>query len=130
MVIALSCGFSSNSARSAQTLLAVSGGDGGEAPVLSTEGQAWLRTTISSGSLGDLRWPDFHDYSQHAKKFYDLNEDSLWWVKGMEPTKQARQVIALLLQADQKGLSAEDYDGSRWSDRLLRVAAETTSQIR
>ena len=59
----------------------------------------------------DLRWPDFSDYSPHLNKFYELNENSLWWVKGMEPTPQARQVIALMLQADQKGLSADDYDG-------------------
>src|SRR5271165_3187276 len=39
----------------------------------------------------------------------------------MEPTPQARQVIALLLQADQKGLSADDYDGPRWNDRLAKL---------
>ena len=78
---------------------------------LSSEGQAWLQTTIASGH-SDLRWPDFSDYSKHVKKFYDFNGNSLWWVKGMEPTPQARQVIAVLLQADQKGLSAGDYDGA------------------
>jgi murein L,D-transpeptidase YcbB/YkuD len=30
-------------------------------------------------------------------------------------------VIALLLQADQKGLAAEDYDGSRWAGRLAKL---------
>ena len=30
-------------------------------------------------------------------------------------------MIALLLQADQKGLSAEDYDASRWNDRLAKL---------
>ena len=44
---------------------------------------------------------------------------------GMEPTPQARQVIALMLQAGQKGLSADDYDGSRWSDRLARLKPAT-----
>jgi murein L,D-transpeptidase YcbB/YkuD len=39
----------------------------------------------------------------------------------MEPTPQARQLIALLVQAGQKGLSADDYDGPRWSDRLARL---------
>ena len=88
---------------------------------LSSEGQAWLRAAISSGSFPDLRWPDFSDHSQHLQKFYEFNGDSLWWVKGMEPTAQARQVIALLLQADQKGLSADDYDGPRWSGRLAKL---------
>src|SRR5580658_4405202 len=88
---------------------------------LSPAGQSWLRTAISSGNLPDLRWPDFSDYSKHVKKFYDFNGDSLWWVKGMEPTPQARQAIALMLQADQKGLSADDYDGPRWHNRLATL---------
>ncbi len=92
---------------------------------LSPEGQAWLRATISAGRFPDLRWPDFSDYSKHVEKFYAFNGDSLWWVKEMEPTPQARQVIALLLKADQKGLSAEDYDGSRWNDRLAKLKPAT-----
>ena len=48
----------------------------------------------------------------------------------MEPTPQARQVIAILLQADQKGLSADDYDGPRWNARLakLKPTASQTSE--
>jgi L,D-transpeptidase YcbB len=107
LLIALWCGSgSTNSARAAE---------------LSADGQAWLRTAISTGNLSDLRWPDFSDYSKHVEKFYGFNGDSLWWVKGMEPTAQARQAIALLVQADQKGLSADDYDGPGWGDRLARL---------
>jgi murein L,D-transpeptidase YcbB/YkuD len=95
---------------------------------LSAEGQGWLRTTIASGH-SDLRWPDFSDYSKHLKKFYDFNGDSLWWVRGMEPTPQARQVIALLLQADQKGLSASDYDGDAWSGRLAKLRPATRQPV-
>jgi hypothetical protein len=43
----------------------------------------------------------------------------------MKPTPQARAVIALLLQSDQKGLSADDYDGSKWSDRLDKLKPAT-----
>ena len=68
-----------------------------------------------------MRWPDFSDYSQHVRKFYELNGNSLWWVQGMEPTPEARQLIALMLQADQKGPSAEDYDGPRWTGRLAKL---------
>ncbi len=92
---------------------------------LSANGQDWLRATISSGSFPDLRWPNFSDYSKHVQKFYESGGDSLWWVKGMEPTPQAQQVIAVLLQADQKGLSAEDYDGPRWKDRLAKLKPGT-----
>ena len=93
---------------------------------LSSEGQAALHATITSGSLPDLRWPNFSDYVQHVQKFYDFNGASLWWVKGLEPTAQARQVIALLQQAAEKGLSADDYDGPRWSDRLAKLKPGTS----
>jgi murein L,D-transpeptidase YcbB/YkuD len=84
-----------------------------------------LRAAINAGNSPDLRWPDFSDYAKHVKKFYDLNGNSFWWIDGMEPTPQARQVIALMLQADQKGLSADDYDGSRWNDRLAKLKPAT-----
>jgi murein L,D-transpeptidase YcbB/YkuD len=91
---------------------------------LSAEGQAWLRTAIASGNSA-LRWPDFSDYSKRVQKFYESSGGSLWWVKHSEPTPQARQVIALLLHAEQKGLSAEDYDGPLWSDRLAGLKSAT-----
>ena len=97
---------------------------GSAGDLLSAEGQALLRTTIASGNSA-LRWPDFSDYSKHVKKFYELNGNSLWWVKHSELTPQARQVVALILHADQKGLSAEDYDGPRWSDRLAALKPAT-----
>ncbi len=88
-----------------------------------------MRAAITSGNFADLRWPDFNDYSKHVQKFYELNRNSLSWVRGMEPTPQAREVIALLLQAEQKGLSADDYDGSKWSDRLNRLKPTTRQPI-
>jgi L,D-transpeptidase YcbB len=97
---------------------------------LSPEGQASLRTIIDAGNLADLRWPDFSDYGKLVKEFYDSYGNSLPWVRGMEPTPQARQVIAIFLQADQKGLSADDYDGPRWNARLakLKPAASQPSE--
>jgi murein L,D-transpeptidase YcbB/YkuD len=88
---------------------------------LSSDGQAWLRTAISAGNLPDLRWPDFSDYSKHVQKFYEFNGYSLWWVKGMEPTAQARRAIAVMLDAGQKGLFPDDYDGNRWSARFASL---------
>jgi murein L,D-transpeptidase YcbB/YkuD len=84
-----------------------------------------LRAIVQAGTLSDLRWPDFSDYQNHVRKFYESYGYSLLWVKGLEPTPEAQQVIALLLQADQKGLSAEDYDGPRWSDRLAKLKPVT-----
>jgi murein L,D-transpeptidase YcbB/YkuD len=97
---------------------------------LSPDGQGSLRAIIQAGNLADLRWPDFSDYAKHVQKFYELYGYSLPWVRGTEPTAQAEQVIALLLQAEQKGLAAEDYDGPRWSARLasLKPAAQQPSE--
>jgi murein L,D-transpeptidase YcbB/YkuD len=88
---------------------------------LSADGQASLRRIIQSGTLSDLRWPDFSDYDKHVQKFYESYGYSLAWIRGMQPTAQAQQVISLLLKAGQKGLAAEDYDGPRWGDRLAKL---------
>jgi L,D-transpeptidase YcbB len=93
---------------------------------LGAEGQASLRAIVQAGNLADLRWPDFSDYQKHVQKFYESYGYSLPWVKGMQPTPEAQQIIAILLQADQKGLSAEDYDGPRWSDRLAKLKPSLT----
>ena len=120
VLIALLCS-TFNLASSAQTPLANSGTTGMNTTEISSQSQGLLRAAIDVGSFPDLRWPDFRDYSQHVRKFYEFNQESLWWVKGMEPTPQAQQFIALLLKADQRGLSADDYDGPRWNDRLAKL---------
>jgi len=88
---------------------------------ISSTGKAFLDAALDSGTLPDLRWPDFSDYSKHVRKFYGLYGDGLPWLRAMEPTVQARRVIALLLRAEEKGLSAEDYDGPRWNARLATL---------
>jgi L,D-transpeptidase YcbB len=122
MLIVLFCGRQGSSV---QTQFATSDTAITTPPELSSAGQTWLRAAISSGSFPDLRWPDFSDYVKHVRKFYEFNGNSLWWVKGTEPTVQAQQIIALLLKADQKGLSADDYDGPRWHDRLAKLKPAT-----
>src|SRR5882672_3630076 len=87
---------------------------------LSSNGQAALRGIIQSGNLSELRWPDFSDYGKHVQKFYASYGYALPWIRGMQPTAQAQQLIAVLLKAEQKGLAAEDYDGPRWADRLAK----------
>jgi len=88
---------------------------------LSAEGQASLRAITQAGNFSDLRWPDFSDYQPAVQKFYDSYGGALPWVIGMQPTPQAQQFIASFLAAEQKGLSADDYDGPRWNDRLAKL---------
>ena len=43
------------------------------------------------------------------------------WVRGMEPSPQALQIIALIQQAEEKGLTPDDYDAPTM-ERPARVA--------
>jgi L,D-transpeptidase YcbB len=80
-----------------------------------------LRDIVSSGRLPDLRWPDFSDYRIHATNFYAPTGYALAWIRDNQPTRPAQKVIQVLQQADSKGLTAEDYDASRWADRLAHL---------
>jgi murein L,D-transpeptidase YcbB/YkuD len=128
--LALAWGHGIGSSRHASKQSQNPAGSAAPPQQLSEEGQASLRAIIKAGSLQDLRWPDFSDYTAHVQKFYDFYGEALPWVRGMQPTGQAQQLISILLQADQKGLSAEDYDGPRWADRLakLKPAAPSPSE--
>jgi murein L,D-transpeptidase YcbB/YkuD len=128
--VALLWGYGIVSARRARTQSETSAKFATPPQQLGGEGQASLRAIIQAGNLADLRWPDFSDYDKHVQKFYESYGNSLPWVSEGKPTAQAQQVIALLLQAEQKGLSAEDYDGPRWSGRLakLKPAAAQSSE--
>lgn len=87
----------------------------------SAQGRAVLRSIIESAHHPDLRWPDFPVYRPEAMKFYEAGDYSPAWINRGQPTCQALAWISLLQDADQKGLNAEDYDGSRWPARLARL---------
>ena len=80
-----------------------------------------LRSIVATGHLADLRWPDFPDYRDDVQAFYDAGGYQLAWTKGGQPTSQARTVIDTLRRADDRGLNAEDYDASRWEQRLSQL---------
>jgi murein L,D-transpeptidase YcbB/YkuD len=94
------------------------------APQLSPSGQQALRGFIETGTLADLRWPNFTDYRDDLKSFYESTNYSLAWLHDGRPISQAMAVIKVLEQADQAGLGAEDYDGPRWQDRLAGLRGE------
>ena len=77
-----------------------------------------LTAIVASGHLDDLRWPDFSDYRSHLTNFYRPSGYKLAWIHDGEPTPQALELIQILQDADREGLQAEDYDASRWADRL------------
>jgi murein L,D-transpeptidase YcbB/YkuD len=77
-----------------------------------------LSAIVASGRLEDLRWPDFSNYRSQLAGFYHRSGYTLAWVRDGKPTSQAVELIQVLQDADREGLRAEDYDASRWADRL------------
>jgi murein L,D-transpeptidase YcbB/YkuD len=72
-----------------------------------------------------MRWPNFPDYRQDLREFYQpVNYDFAWTKKG-DPTSQARAVIHLLQNADEKGLRIEDYDSHLWDARIAGLLLPT-----
>jgi L,D-transpeptidase YcbB len=82
-----------------------------------------LGALIAAGTLADLRWPNFSDYRDSVKKFYDAGGNSLAWIQNGTARPQAVAMILVFQQASSKGLNSEDYDASRWDARLARLQA-------
>jgi L,D-transpeptidase YcbB len=80
-----------------------------------------IREITSAGRLTDLRWPDFSNYRLQLQEFYESVSYSPAWIRDGKPKPQAMAIIEALQQADFDGLNAEDYDGSRWTERLIRT---------
>src|SRR5215472_3521165 len=53
---------------------------------LSAEGEAALRGFIDAGNFTDLRWPNFVEYEDQVKSFYDSGGYALVWLQGGQPT--------------------------------------------
>jgi hypothetical protein len=90
------------------------GVSGQDATAGSATGGAVLRELVAAGRLSDLRWPDFSDYRDLVKNFYESDHYSPVWQRNNQPSQQAKEVIEALQRADSKGLNSEDYDASRW----------------
>src|ERR1700733_13188892 len=95
---------------------------------LSASGVPVLHGIVDSGRNADLRWSDFTPYKTQIAKFYETNSYSLVWVQNGRVRSQGLAVIELLQNANAKGLDPEDYDGSRWQGRLLKLGQKPSEQ--
>ena len=77
-----------------------------------------IRSLVSSGNLEGMRWPNFTDYRAWLQKFYEPTGYAPAWVQGTQPVSQAHMLIELFRDAGKKGLNPEDYDASRWEERI------------
>jgi len=104
--------------------LLILGAAAGPAVAQQSEGpgvSSQLRGIASAGQLPELRWPDFSDYREQVQNFYQPSGYTPAWIRAGQPTPQALAIIEMLKQADSQGLDCEDYDGSRWANRLARL---------
>jgi murein L,D-transpeptidase YcbB/YkuD len=96
--------------------------------MLSAAGVPALHGIVDSGRNADLRWPDFTPYKAEVAKLYETNRYSLVWVQNGRVRPQGLAVIELLQNANAKGLDPEDYDGSRWQGRLLKLGQKPSEE--
>jgi L,D-transpeptidase YcbB len=92
-------------------------------PALNPEAVAGqLRTIAASGTLADLTFPNFLDYGLQVQALYQsVNYAPVWVQRYGQATPQALAVITALQSSRQKGLNPEDYDASRWPQRLAAL---------
>ena len=95
--------------------------------VPSAAGHGEMGNIIDTGTLADLRWPNFSDVRDDVAKFYQAGSYAPLWTRNGQPTAQAQAMIQLLKQAQYKGLNPEDYDASRWDGRLAKLAPATAA---
>ena len=78
---------------------------------------------VESGVLPELRWPSFVKLRTQARQFYAASNYQPVWTVQDQPTAQARALAGLMQSAALKGLRPEDYDASRWAERLQRFSS-------
>ena len=95
---------------------------------LSPGGVSALQGITDSARNTNLRWPDFTPYRTEVARFYEMSSHSLVWLQNGQVRPQGLAVIELLKNADAKGLDPEDYDGSLWQGRLLKLGQNPSEQ--
>jgi murein L,D-transpeptidase YcbB/YkuD len=95
---------------------------------LTSAGVTALHALANSANNADLRWPNFAPYKAEFAKFYDGNGYSLAWVQNGHVRSQGLAVIEVLKNANLKGLEPDDYDASRWPNRLSKLGQNPSEQ--
>jgi L,D-transpeptidase YcbB len=93
---------------------------------LSVGQQPDIQNLVKSGKLDGMRWPNFSDYRDWLQKFYEPTGFAPAWVQGSQPVPQALSLIELFRDAGKKGLDPEDYDASRWDERIRALQGSSS----
>jgi murein L,D-transpeptidase YcbB/YkuD len=84
---------------------------------------------VDTTKVPNLRWPNFSDYEPIIATFYDDRNYEVAWTRDGAPTASASAFIKAFEEADTKGLIPEDYDASRWADRLQALTSKSDDAI-
>ena len=85
-----------------------------------------VQNLITIGNLEGMRWPNFSDYRPWLQKFYGPTGYAPAWVQGAQPGPQALSLIELFRNAGKKGLDPQDYDASRWEERIRALQGSSS----
>jgi L,D-transpeptidase YcbB len=88
--------------------------------------QTDIQNLVTSGNLEGMRWPNFSDYRNWLQKFYAPTGFAPAWLQASQPVPQARSLIEIFKNAGKKGLNPEDYDASRWDERIRALQASAS----
>jgi len=94
---------------------------------LSAGQQPEIQNLVTGGNLEVMRWPNFNDYRDSLQKFYGLTGYAPAWVQGSQPVPQALSLMDRFRDAGTKGLNPEDYDASRWEERIRALSGSSSN---
>lgn len=77
-----------------------------------------LRLLTESGHNPYLSSPDYPDYVDELEALYAPVGFDLLWFDDSRPTRQARELVAVLGEAQLHGLDPQDYDAAKFEDFL------------
>src|SRR5271156_3422029 len=84
---------------------------------------------VDTAKVPNLRWPNFSDYESIVATFYDDRNYEVAWTRDGAPTASAKGFIQAFQDAASKGLIPEDYDASRWADRVQALNSKSDDAI-
>jgi murein L,D-transpeptidase YcbB/YkuD len=84
---------------------------------------------VDTSKVPDLRWPNFSDYESYIQTFYDDRNYEVAWTRDGAPTASANAFMQQFSNAATKGLIPEDYDASRWAERVQALNSKSPDAI-
>lgn len=95
----------------------------------STDYSSQLQSLVAQPKLPALRWPNYTDYQNDVKSFYDDRNYEVAWTRDGKPTAAATGFMQAFQDADRKGLRPADYDADRWSARTASLKSKDADAI-